>query len=187
MYGAIAALGIQHQRFGNYFDFFWQARRTADVRVRLGYRQENLHAFVQAREVSYPRARGHYKTEFAIIGDDFFDDGQVISWRATLIVDLAGLWPRDDRIFGNKPARRADAIHPHSLVSRRDIQRPVPPFASEGVRAVPGAPRTRTDRLTVSGEILSLVSRAVLGLESASTVPSYGTHSGRGSSSIAAA
>jgi hypothetical protein len=86
MYGAITALD-QHQRFGNYFDFFWQARRTADVRVRLEYRQENLHAFVQAREVSYPRARGHYKTEFAIIGDDFFDDGRVISWRAALIVD----------------------------------------------------------------------------------------------------
>jgi len=86
MYGAITALD-QHQRFGNYFDFFWQARRTADVRVRLEYRQENLHAFVQAREVSYPHARGHYKTEFAIIGDDFFDDGRVISWRATLIVN----------------------------------------------------------------------------------------------------
>lgn len=86
MYGAITALD-QHQRFGNYFVFFWQARHTADVRLRLEYRQEQLHAFVQAREVSYPHARGHYKTEFAIIGDDFFDDGRVISWRATLIVD----------------------------------------------------------------------------------------------------
>ena len=86
MYGAITALD-QHQRFGNYFDFFWRARRDADVRVRLEYRQEKLHAFVQAREVRYPHARGHHKTEFAIIGDDFFDDGRVIAWRASLIVD----------------------------------------------------------------------------------------------------
>ena len=86
MYGAITALD-QHQRFGNYYAFFWVARRPADVRVRLEYRQEKLHAFIQAREVRYPRARGHYKTEFAIIGDDFFDDGRVISWRASLIVD----------------------------------------------------------------------------------------------------
>ena len=86
MYGAITALD-QHQRFGNYFDFFWRAQREADVRVRLEYRQEKLHALVQAREVHYPRARGHYKTEFAIIGDDFFDDGRVIAWRASLIVD----------------------------------------------------------------------------------------------------
>jgi len=86
MYGAITALD-QHQRFGNYYSFFWVARRPADVRVRLEYRQEKLHAFIQAREVRYPRARGYHKTEFAIIGDDFYDDGRVIAWRASLIVD----------------------------------------------------------------------------------------------------
>ncbi|MEO8438916.1 MAG: hypothetical protein ABI540_01720 [Spartobacteria bacterium] len=86
MYGAITALD-QHQRYGNYYAFFWAARRPADVRVRLEYRQEKLHAFVQAREVRYPHAQGHYQTDFAIIGDDFFDDGRVLSWRASLIVD----------------------------------------------------------------------------------------------------
>jgi hypothetical protein len=86
MYGAITALD-QHQRFGNYFNFFWHAKRDADVQLRLEYRQEKLHALVQAREVQYPHARGHYETEFAIIGDDFFDDGRVIAWRASLIVD----------------------------------------------------------------------------------------------------
>ena len=86
MFGAITALD-QRQRFGNYFDFFWRTRRDADVRVRLEYRQEKLHAFVQAREVRYSQARGHHRTEFAIIGDDFFDDGRVIAWRASLIVD----------------------------------------------------------------------------------------------------
>ena len=86
MYGAITALD-QRQRFGNYFDLFWRARRDADVRVRLEYRQEKLHAFVQAREVRYPHARGHHRTEFSIIGDDFVDDGRVIAWRISLIVD----------------------------------------------------------------------------------------------------
>ncbi len=86
MFGAITALD-QRQRLGNYFNFFWAAHRTADVRVRLEYRQEKLHAFVQAREVEYPHARGHYQTEFAIIGDDYVDDGRVVSWRASLIVD----------------------------------------------------------------------------------------------------
>ena len=86
IYGAVTALD-QHQLFGNYFDFFWRAQRDADVRVRLEYRQEKLHAFVQAREVHYRHARGHHRTEFAIIGDDFFDDGRVIAWRANLIVD----------------------------------------------------------------------------------------------------
>ena len=86
LYGAVTALD-QRQRFGNYFDFFWRAHRDAEVRVRLEYRQEKLHAFVQAREARYPHARGHHQTEFAIIGDDFFDDGRVIAWRVSLIVD----------------------------------------------------------------------------------------------------
>ncbi|MGH8093499.1 MAG: hypothetical protein ACREIF_08510 [Chthoniobacterales bacterium] len=84
-YGAITALD-QHDLLGTYLDFFWRARRDADVKVRLEYRQEKLHAFVQAREVRYPHARGHHKTEFAIIGDDFASDGRVIAWRASLIV-----------------------------------------------------------------------------------------------------
>jgi hypothetical protein len=86
MFGAITSLD-QRQRFGTYFEIFWVARRPAHVRVRLEYRQEKLHAFVQAREVDYPHARGHHETEFAILGDDFFDDGRVIAWRALLIVD----------------------------------------------------------------------------------------------------
>ncbi len=86
MFGAITALD-QHERFGNYYAFFWRAGRQADVRLRFEYRQERLHALVQAREVRYPQARGHYQTDFAIIGDDYFDDGRVVSWRASLIVD----------------------------------------------------------------------------------------------------
>jgi hypothetical protein len=86
LHGAVTALD-QRQRFGTYFDFFWRARRDAEVRVRLEYRQEKLHAFVQAREARYPHARGHHQTEFAIVGDDFFDDGRVIAWRVSLIVE----------------------------------------------------------------------------------------------------
>jgi hypothetical protein len=86
LYGATTGLD-QRQRFGTYFDFFWRARRTADVRVRLEYRQEKLHAFVQAREVHYLHTRGAHRTEFAIVGDDFLDDGRVIAWRLNLIVN----------------------------------------------------------------------------------------------------
>jgi hypothetical protein len=60
-------------------------KRPANVTVRLEYRQEKLRAFVQAREVSYPNATGNNKTEFAIIGDDYFQDGRVTAWRCLLI------------------------------------------------------------------------------------------------------
>lgn len=84
MYGALTWTD-QRQRFGNYFDFFWRVKRPANVTVRLEYRQEKLRSFVQAREVSYPNAKGNRKTEFAIIGDDYLNDGRVISWRCLLI------------------------------------------------------------------------------------------------------
>jgi hypothetical protein len=84
MFGAVTGLD-QRQRFGNYFDFFWRARRSSDVTVRLEYRQEKLHEHVQAQEISYRNVRGTRKTEFKVIGDDYFDDGRVIAWRCLLI------------------------------------------------------------------------------------------------------
>jgi hypothetical protein len=84
LFGAVTALD-QRQRFGDYFDFFWRAKRPADVTVRLEYRQEKLHDHVQAQEISYRNVRGTRKTEFKVIGDDYLDDGRVIAWRCLLI------------------------------------------------------------------------------------------------------
>jgi hypothetical protein len=84
LFGAVTKLD-QHQRFGDYLDFFWQARRPADVTVRLEYRQEKLHAHVQAQEISYAGVRGSRKTEFKVVGDDYFDNGRIIAWRCLLI------------------------------------------------------------------------------------------------------
>lgn len=86
LFGAVTRLD-QHQRFGNYFDFFWRAKEPADVTVRLEYRQEKLHAHVQAQEIAYQDVRGNQKTEFKVIGDDYFDGGRVVSWRCLLIND----------------------------------------------------------------------------------------------------
>jgi hypothetical protein len=84
LFGAVTKLD-QRERIGNYFDFFWKARRSADLTVRLEYRQEKLHAHVQAQEISYSNARGSHKTEFKVVGDDYFDDGRVTAWRCLLI------------------------------------------------------------------------------------------------------
>lgn len=86
MFGAVTGLD-QRQRFGNYFDFFWRAKRPSDVTVRLEYRQEKLHEHVQAQEITYRNVRGSHRTEFKVIGDDYFDDGRVIAWRCLLIAN----------------------------------------------------------------------------------------------------
>src|SRR5437879_11654019 len=56
LYGAVTALD-RCQRFGDYFDFFWRAKRHSDVTVRLEYHQEKLHEHVQAQEITYRSAR----------------------------------------------------------------------------------------------------------------------------------
>jgi hypothetical protein len=86
LFGAVTGLDSR-QRFGNYFDFFWRAKLASDVTVRLEYRQEKLHEHVQAQEITYRNVRGTHKTEFKVIGDDYFDDGRVIAWRCLLIAN----------------------------------------------------------------------------------------------------
>jgi hypothetical protein len=86
LYGAITNAD-KNQRYGNYLDFFWRAKHPANVTVRLEYRQEKLRSFIQAREISYQNVKGNTKTEFAIIGDDYFQDGRVTAWRCLLIED----------------------------------------------------------------------------------------------------
>jgi hypothetical protein len=84
LHGAITAVDKSY-RYGNYFDFFWRTKRPANVTVRLEYRQEKLRAFLQAREVTYENVKGNQKTEFTIIGEDYFQDGRVTAWRCLLI------------------------------------------------------------------------------------------------------
>lgn len=75
------------ERYGTYYSFFWKARRTADVTVRFEYRQPALGNYVMAMERTYPAARGTFRTDFQVTGDDFAEYGRVTAWRALLIVE----------------------------------------------------------------------------------------------------
>ena len=70
---------------GEFFTFFWRAKRQADLTLRFEYRQSNLKNLVQAREIQYPAARGSHESHFDILGNDYSEDGRVTSWRALLI------------------------------------------------------------------------------------------------------
>ncbi|MBV8215718.1 MAG: hypothetical protein JOZ08_21085 [Verrucomicrobia bacterium] len=70
---------------GEFFTFFWRAKRQADLTLRFEYRQSNLKNLVQAREIYYQAARGSHESAFDIVGNDYSEDGRVTSWRALLI------------------------------------------------------------------------------------------------------
>jgi hypothetical protein len=83
-FGAITDRDRQ-ERLGNYFTFFWKAKKRTDLTVRFEYRQAGLGAYVQAQEVHYDDVKGSRKTRFTVIGDDYLQDGRVTAWRALLI------------------------------------------------------------------------------------------------------
>lgn len=84
LYGAITGSDTR-DRYGNYYTFFWRAKRAAGLTVRLEYRQAKLGGLVQAREVDYPNALGSHATRFAITGDDYLEQGRVSAWRVLLV------------------------------------------------------------------------------------------------------
>ncbi len=86
LFGAVTELD-KRRRSGQYFDFFWRAKKDALVTVRFEYRQDGLRSLTQGREVDYARGAGSHKTAFAVVGDDFFSDGRIIAWRCVLIVN----------------------------------------------------------------------------------------------------
>ncbi len=83
-FGALSADEVR-QRQGTIFDFFWRARRPADITIRFEYRQEKLGNAVRAQETSVQNAHGNMKTTFAVVGDNFHWDGPVTAWRCLLI------------------------------------------------------------------------------------------------------
>jgi hypothetical protein len=72
-------------RYGSYFVFYWRSKRPTDLTLRFEYRQQNLGAFVQAKEINYKAAKGTIRSEFDVIGDQYIEDGRVNGWRAILI------------------------------------------------------------------------------------------------------
>ena len=84
MWGALLAADVV-AKTGQYFTFFWRAKRPANLTMRLEYRQANLKNYVQARELYYANVRGSHQSEFAIVGNDYENDGPITSWRAILI------------------------------------------------------------------------------------------------------
>jgi hypothetical protein len=84
LWGALDGADVS-ARTGQYFTFFWRAKRPANLTIRLEYRQANLKNYVQARELNYPNAKGSHTSEFAIVGNDYETDGPITSWRVILI------------------------------------------------------------------------------------------------------
>jgi len=78
----------RYNRKGQYYVVTWSTRGEAkDVTLRLDYRQGLTRDKVTTLEIPYEEAKGTFKGTFAITGDRYYLNGQVLSWRISLVRD----------------------------------------------------------------------------------------------------
>lgn len=87
MYGAITG-SERATRYGDYYTIFWNAsERNTPMKVRLEYIKRHPDTNVKVIEQEIPRVKRRNVTKFAINGKDYFDNGPVLAWRASLLRD----------------------------------------------------------------------------------------------------
>ena len=85
MHGAITAAD-QQSRFGHYFAIHWKVDdRTGPVTVRIDYRQTNTGLETKVKEETYDVIKRKNRTEFKVVGEEYFTDGEVTSFKISLL------------------------------------------------------------------------------------------------------
>lgn len=80
--GAVS-LEERRQRLGQYFTVLWHDPAAGSpARVVFEYRQGGSRVKRMTRD--FPAQQVEGRAEFAVIGDDFFRNGRVLAWQATL-------------------------------------------------------------------------------------------------------
>ena len=86
LHGAVS-MEERRQRLGQYYTLIWNDSKginRAPVVVVFEYRQGRTGSLVKTRKESFPASASHGVAEFSVIGDNYFDNGKVLAWRATV-------------------------------------------------------------------------------------------------------
>lgn len=78
----------RRQRLGQYYTIQWADAAGAGqgpVTVVFQYQQGATASLVKRMTREFPAADAEGKTEFAVIGDNYFKGGKVLTWKATLL------------------------------------------------------------------------------------------------------
>ncbi|MEO5917507.1 MAG: hypothetical protein ABIS50_24980 [Luteolibacter sp.] len=77
----------RRNRLGQYYTLIWDDRNgvgQGEVELILQYQQGGTASLVKRMVRSFPASTPDGKAEFAIIGEDYFKNGKVLTWKATL-------------------------------------------------------------------------------------------------------
>lgn len=84
-YGAVTE-AQRYNREGQYYVVTWTNHGSpADYVLRLDYRQGKTREKVHTVEIPYPQAEGTFKGTLSVTGDDYHMDGNVLSWRISIV------------------------------------------------------------------------------------------------------
>ena len=93
----------RRQRLGQYYSLIWSDPKgvgQGPVEVVFQYQQGASGSRVKRMSKEFPASASKGVAEFAVIGDDYFDGGRVLAWRASVWRD-GGNWRPAGPIFGD--------------------------------------------------------------------------------------
>jgi len=84
-HGAVTQAQIASRK-GHYYIVNWATDGPAEpLTLRFDYRQKNTRDKVNTVEIPYQQAKGSMKGTFSVTGDSYTTDGDVISWRISVV------------------------------------------------------------------------------------------------------
>jgi hypothetical protein len=86
LHGAVS-MAERRQRLGQYYSLVWHDPAGAgqgEVEAVFEYRQGASGSRIKRMSRTFPASDGHGVAEFAVIGDDYFTNGKVLAWRASV-------------------------------------------------------------------------------------------------------
>jgi len=89
LHGAISAAD-RRERLGQYYTLYWKDPAGAgkgEVEVIFQFQQAASASQVKQMEKKFPSSDSSGSVEFAVLGKDYFTQGKVLTWKATLMRD----------------------------------------------------------------------------------------------------
>lgn len=86
LHGAVSGTEVR-QRFGHYYTMLWHDPAGVGhgpVELVFQYQQGATASRIKQMTRTFPSSAADGRTEFAIIGNDYFTGGKVLTWKATL-------------------------------------------------------------------------------------------------------
>lgn len=85
--GAVS-LEERRQRLGQYYTLIWNDAKgvgLGPVEVLFEYRQGGTGSQIKRMSELYPATETEGVIEFAVVGDNYFEHGKVLAWRASVL------------------------------------------------------------------------------------------------------